>query len=256
MDHYLSMTAPLLHGENESPFSDVESPPINPNSTNKSNNTDITVTVDTASLKSKIVECRQRLVSGKMGFGVASTPGNCGHQDAKRMTTAPFVDSFDAELCRISDVLLNLRLSAESSAVAMLKQADVISHSKDMMEVSTLKSEAISLQSRIARIGQVTRDNISELTRIASEADSQLGTTSAVKANRCFESEPWVDSGSIVIFLSDIFSILRSVEESSDAKKDGKWVAPSSFERGEYIISISYENSYIHMYAQPSCYLL
>ena len=92
MDHYLSMTAPLLHGENESPFSDVESPPINPNSTNKSNNTDITVTVDTASLKSKIVECRQRLVSGKMGFSVASTPGNCGHQDAKRITTAPFVD--------------------------------------------------------------------------------------------------------------------------------------------------------------------
>ena len=235
MDHYLSMTAPLLHGENESPFSDVESPPINPNSTNKSNNTDITVTVDTASLKSKIVECPQRLVSGKMGFAVASTAGNCGHQDGKRMSTARFVDSFDAELCRISDVLLNLRLSAESSAVAMLKQADVISHSKDMMEVSTLKSEAISLQSRIARIGQVTRDNISELTRIASEADSQLGTTSAVKANHCFESEPWVDSGSIVIFLSDIFSILRSVEESSDAKKDGKWVAPSSFERGEYL---------------------
>ena len=256
MDHYLSMTAPLLHGENESPFSDVESPPINPNSTNKSNNTDITVTVDTASLKSKIVECRQRLVSGKMGFAVASTAGNCGHQGPRHMATAPFVDSFDAELCRISDVLLKIYVSAESSAVAMLKQADVISHSKDMMEVSTLKSEAISLQSRIARIGQVTRDNISELTRIALEADSQLGTTSAVKANRCFESEPWVDSGSIVIFLSDIFSILRSVEESSDAKKDGKWVAPSSFERGEYIISISYENSYIHMYAQPSCYLL
>ena len=250
------MTAPLLHGENESPFSDVESPAINPNSTNKSNNTDITVTVDTASLKSKIVECRQRLVSGKMGFAVASTAGNCGHQGARRMATAPFVDSFDAELCRISDVLLNLRLSAESSAMAMLKQADVLSHSKDMMEVSTLKSEAISLQTKVSTIGQVTRDNISELTRIALEADSQLGTTSAVKANRCFESEPWIDSGSIVIFLSDIFSILRSIEESSDAKKNGKWVAPSSFERGEYIISISYENSYIHMYAQPSCYLL
>lgn len=244
------MTTPLLLGENESPILDVESPPIKPNSmyTNNSNNdagNDIAVTVDTASLKSKIVECRQRLVSGKMGFAVASTAGNCGHQGARRMATAPFVDSFDAELCRISDVLLNLRLSAESSAVAMLKQADIISHSKDMMEVSTLKSEAISLQTKVSRIGQVTRDNISELTRIALEADSQLGTTSAVKANRCFESEPWVDSGSIVIFLSDIFSILRSIEESSDAKKDGKWVAPSSFERGEYIISISYVNSRI-----------
>ena len=218
MEQFQSMTTPLLHGENESPISDVESPPIKPNSTytNNSNNDDITLTVDTSSLKSKIAECRQRLVSGKMGFAVASTPGNCGHQGYFAMATAPFVDSFDAELCRISDVLLTLRLSVESSARAMLKQADIISHSKDMMEVSTLKSEAISLQSRIARIGQLTRENISELTRIALEADSQLGTTSAVKANRCFESEPWVDSGGIIIFLSDIiFSILRSVEESS-----------------------------------------
>ena len=56
-------------------------------------------------------------------------------------------------------------------------------------------------------------------------------TDAAAEADRYFGEEPWVDSGTIVILLSDIFSILRSAEESSNAK-EGKWVAPSSFERG------------------------
>lgn len=65
------------------------------------------------------------------------------------------------------------------------------------------------------------------------QADYKLGTSAVAEAERFFAKEPWADdvsSGHIVILLSDIFSILRDVEDAGEVK-DGKWVAPSSFER-------------------------
>ena len=126
---------------------------------------------------------------------------------------------------------------AESSAIALLKKADAIaqtdgsSEAVSNSEIINVKNEAISLQGRMLHLKQVSQQVAQELSRIASMADSQLGTDAVAEADRYFGEEPWVDSGTIVILLSDIFSILRSAEESSN-EKEGKWVAPSSFERG------------------------
>ena len=196
--------------------------------------------VDTSTLEVEIAQCRSRLISGEVGFALAtpSVGGKCGHTSAKDMATSPFVNSFHAEVERISNVLCNMHASAESSAMALLKKADAIAQSDSSSEavllateITNVKNEAISLQGRMLHLKQVSQQAAQELSRIASMADSQLGTDAVAEADRYFGEEPWVDSGTIVILLSDIFSILRSAEESSNAK-EGKWVAPSSFERG------------------------
>ena len=195
--------------------------------------------VDTSTLEVEIAQCRSRLISGEVGFALAtpSVGGKCGHTSAKDMATSPFVNSFHVEIERISNVLCNMHASAESSAMALLKKADAIaqnsssSEAVSVTEITNVKNEAISLQGRMLHLKQVSQQAAQELSRIASIADSQLGTDAVAEAGRYFGEEPWVDSGTIVILLSDIFSILRSAEESSNAK-EGKWVAPSSFERG------------------------
>ena len=195
--------------------------------------------VDTSALDEEIAQCRSRLISGEVGFALAtpSVGGKCGHTSAKDMATSPFVRSFHAEIERISNVLCNMHASAESSAMTLLKKADAIAQTDSSSEavsatdITNVKNEAISLQGRMLHLKQVSQQAALELSRIASMADSQLGTDAVAEAGRYFGEEPWVDSGTIVILLSDIFSILRSAEESSNAK-EGKWVAPSSFERG------------------------
>jgi len=149
------------------------------------------------------------------------------------------VEAYEKELRRTSDALRNLRQSAELSATALLKDADGLSRSnmdKDSLakELEEIKSDAVSLQGRVLRLKQSTKRNAEELTRIALEADSKLGTSAVAEAERWFANEPWADDvGTIVILLSDIFSILRDVEKKGK-DKDGQWVAPSSFERGLY----------------------
>ena len=194
--------------------------------------------VDTSTLEVEIAQCRRRLISGEVGISLAtpSVGGKCGHTSAKDMATSPFVHSFHVEVERISNVLCNMHASAESSAMALLKKADSIAQNSSSEAVSAtkitnVKNEAISLQGRMLHHKQVSQQAAQELSRIASMADSQLGTDAVAEAGRYFGEEPWVDSGTIIILLSDIFSILRSAEESSNAK-EGKWVAPSSFERG------------------------
>ena len=196
--------------------------------------------VDTSTLEVEIAQCRSRLISGEVGFASAtpSVGGKCGHTSAKDMATSPFVHSFHVEIERISNVLCNIHASAESSAMALLKKADAIaqtdgsSKAVSATEITNVKNEAISLQGRMLHLKQVSQQAAQELSRIASMADSQLGTDAVAEADRYFGEEPWVDSGTIVILLSDIFSILRSAEESSNEKEGKKWVAPSSFERG------------------------
>ena len=198
--------------------------------------------VDTSTLEVEIAQCRSRLISGEVGFASAtpSVGGKCGHTSAKDMATSPFVHSFHAEIERISNVLCKIHSSAESSAMALLKKADAIAQtdssskavSVSTSEITNVKNEAISLQGRMLHLKQVSQQAAQELSRIATIADSQLGTDAAAEADRYFGKEPWVDSGTIVILLSDIFSILRSAEESSNEKEGKKWVAPSSFERG------------------------
>jgi hypothetical protein len=204
------------------------------------------VAVATIALESEIEECYHHLSNREMHFAAASAAGNCSRQGgATKMAVSPFLDAFESEISRVSNALYNLLQSAESIAAALLKDANglMTKCSRKMMEPSALekelariKSEAVSLQDRVLRLKQIIRHNADELTRIALEADGKLGTAALDETERYFNKEPWTDdvsSGNIVMFLSDIFSIVRDIENSGK-DKDGKgWVAPSSFERGE-----------------------
>jgi len=202
------------------------------------------VAVATIALESEIEECHHRLMNREMHFGAASAAGNCSRrQGATKMAVSPFLEAFDSEIKRVSNALYNLLQSAESVAAALLKDANglMTKFSRKSMdpsalakELSRIKREGLSLQDRVLRLKQITRQNADELTRIALEADAKLGTAVLNETERYFQKEPWADdvsSGNIVIFLSDIFSILRDIEDSRK-EQDGKgWVAPSSFER-------------------------
>jgi hypothetical protein len=204
------------------------------------------VTVATIALESEIEECQHRLLNREMHFAAASAAGNCSRQGGTtKMAVSPFLEAFDSELKRVSDALYNLLQSAESVAAALLKDANGLmskSSRKSLdssalaKELARIKSEGISLQDRVLRLKQITRHNADELTRIALEADAKLGTAVLGETERYFQKEPWTDdvsSGNIVIFLSDIFSIVRDIENSAKEKDGEGWVAPSSFERGE-----------------------
>ena len=198
--------------------------------------------VASVALQAEMDECHQRLLSGEIHFA-AVVAGNCGHQGAKEMAISPFIEAYKTELYCISEALRNLHQSVELAAAALLKDADGLSR-RNMQadalakELAEIKRDATSLQGRVIRLKQVTRRNADELTRIALEADSMLGTAAHAEAERYFVKEPWADdviSGNIVILLSDIFSILRDIENTKK-EKDGKgWVAPDSFERGMFI---------------------
>ena len=198
--------------------------------------------------------CRQRLVSGEIGFASATSGSikKCGHKSTKDMATSPFIMAFTNDLDRLTRVLSELRTSAEKSACKLLTTANELSNDNAQSAAPgsaqsivhsaknlNIKNEAISLQGRMLQLKQVTRQNATELHRISSLADSQLGTDTKSEMERYLSKEPWVDNGSVVILLSDIFSILRNIEESKKKKKNGedgdkKWVAPSSFERGKF----------------------
>lgn len=202
------------------------------------------VTVATIALESEIEECQHRLLNREMHFAAASAAGNCSRQGgATKMAVAPFLEAFDSELRRVSDALYNLLQSAESIAAALLKDANGLmskSSRKSLdstalaKELARIKSEGISLQGKVIRLKQTTRHNADELTRIAMEAEAKLGISVWGETERYFQKEPWTDdvsSGNIVIFLSDIFSIVRDIENSEKEKGGEGWVAPSSFER-------------------------
>ena len=220
-----SLTSPLLNGENKQNW-DVESPyPV------KEDTSTSHIKVATAALETKIEESRRRLQSGQIGFASASVAGNCGHKGAKHMATSPFVDSFTAELKRVSNALQRQRQSTESTALVLLKEVDDLSRSKNISpDLSKVKNDANSIQSSALQLNQVANEVKNELIRISTEADQKLGTTSALEVDRYLTKDD-MSSGPILIILSDIYSIIRSIEESNVKKEDGKWVAPTSFER-------------------------
>lgn len=222
-----SLTSPLiLIGENNDTAKqnwDVESPQTKEDTSH--------IKVVTAALETKIEESRRRLQSGQIGFASASVAGNCGRQGAKHMATSPFIDSFTAELKRISNALKQQSKSTKSTALVLLKEVDGLSHSKNTSpDLSKVKNDASSIHSSALQLNQVANEVITELLSIANKADTKLGTTSALEVDRYLTKDD-MSSGTILILLSDIYSLIRSVEESNVKKDDGFWVAPSSFER-------------------------
>ena len=141
----------------------------------KSSSLSSAMSVASVALEAEIDECHQRLLSNEINFNALQL-GGCGHQGAKEMATSPFTDAFESELHRTSDALRNLRESAESTAAALLKDADGLSKTHASMEKSDCEKELVrvrgqakSLQLRVLTLKRVTRQNANELNRIALE---------------------------------------------------------------------------------------
>jgi len=198
-------------------------------------------TVASVALEAEIDECHQRLVSGEILMSTAALNTNT-NTNSRAIAIRSFVGAFEAELHRLGGVLSSKRSTIESSGEALLKDADGLSRRRDHgklpgnlveKECRSLRERASSLQTKTLKIVRYATTNQKEFSRIAFRADSKLGTSCKRESEREFSKSPWTDTGSsgyIVKLLSDIFSLIREIEEDAD-KKDGTWVAPQTFER-------------------------
>jgi len=200
--------------------------------------------VASVALQAEIDECQQRLLSGEILMSTAASnhKGASWNDSSREVVVQPFVEVFDRELRRLGGILSNLQLTTELSAEALLKDADGLSRRKEhgklsgsslAQEVDSLQQQAKNLQKQTLKRLKETMKNQNELQRLALKADSKLKTSCMDECEREFSKNPWSDSasaGHIVKLLSDIFSLIRKIEEDEE-EKDGKWVAPQSFER-------------------------
>lgn len=137
------------------------------------------LSVASVALSAEIDECHQRLLSNEINFNALQL-GGCGHQHAKEMATSPFTKAFEAELHRTSNGLRNLRESAESTAEALLKDADGLARRSDAgmqksereKELGRIQGQAKNLQGRVLMLKRVTKQNADELNRVALEVSS------------------------------------------------------------------------------------
>jgi len=203
--------------------------------------------VASVALEAEIDDCLQGIVSGEVLMSTAARMGTPGADawvtnSRSEVATKSFVEAFGRELYRLADTLSNQRRTVESSAEALLKDANGLSRVKESGKLSNrslqqkcknIRKQAIDLQTKTLKIMKEATKNRKELHRIALKADSKLRTTCVEEAERDFTKEPWTEMGSaghIVQLLSDIFSLVRDIEEDTKDKGD-TWVAPQSFER-------------------------
>jgi len=199
--------------------------------------------VASVALEAEIDECHTRLLSGEivMSNSSANNPGEWS-KSSREIAVKPFVDAFMKEIKRLEGIFNGKWSMVSANAEALLKDSDALARSRDKgtlsessidREVAALRKQARALQVQTLQVMKETTKNQKELNRIAMLADSKLGTSTVDELSREFVKEPWTDQGSsghIVKLLSDIFSLIREIEENAK-NKDGKWVAPQSFER-------------------------
>lgn len=187
-----------------------------------------------------------------------------------------FLQSFEAELNRVSYTLAHVGQDVEHDARALLNNTDVFSsanqdannNAAEARIVEDLRAKAKSLSLRSVQHYQQTEADAQEFRRLAARADAALGAKEAsLLVEARFESHPWnmldqAGNGTIIVLLSDIYTVIRDLEEQikslssgKDSEKNGttnagsekesdKWVAPSSFERITTKYWVGEENLY------------
>jgi len=171
-------------------------------------------------------------------------------QDGAELMQSPILQPFRkalvAELERVSTTLDALNHCTESHAKALLKNVDALSRRESRRsllsrssaksscvndEANKLRQEAVDLQAEVLSIREQTQHVAQQFTGIAQTADSKflLAKDSGCLAicERRMRSKPWTQesciSSNIVILLSDIFHILRSlVEEEEEEEEEDK----------------------------------
>lgn len=188
-----------------------------------------------------------------------------------------FLQSFEAELNRVSYTLAHVGQEVEHDARTLLNNADVFSNSANQDTndtaaeariVEDLRAKAKSLSLRSVQHYQQTEADAQEFRRLAARADAALGAKEAsLLVEARFESHPWnmldqAGNGTIIVLLSDIYTVIRDLEEqikllssgkdfetngttnAGSEKENDKWVAPSSFERITTKYWVGEENLY------------
>ena len=106
---------------------------------------------------------------------------------------------------RLAAILSNKSRTVESSAEALLKDADGLSRRKDLgklsksalkKELEQLRAQAKRLQNQTLRIIKEKAKNMDELLRISNKADAKLHTNCVEDSERFFSQEPWEDTAS------------------------------------------------------------
>ena len=198
--------------------------------------------IASVALEAEIDDCYHRLHSGGILMNTAaSNAEGYGNRTAHQIAVHPFIEAFDAEFNRLANVLTNHKDAIESSAEALLKNADGLLRSRDKMsdtavsnQLSETRRLATVLEDKTIRINAEAMKTEKELRRIAFLADTKLRTACVDQADRQFSKEPWVDkvsTGHVVKILSDIFSFIRDIEDKGRDKGAEEWKAPASFER-------------------------
>ena len=174
----------------------------------------------------------------------SSTTSNYNYNDGGG--SAGFVESYKAELDRISDALTTAGHGIESNARALLLHADVLarfSSSNDdsnaavaaaaaisttyntPSSIANLRTQAQSISNRSLQLHAQTKADTTEFRRIAALPNLLLGTNDSVNVDlssltdtRRLESDPWMldhSGGNVIVLLSDVYTVIRELEAKS-----------------------------------------
>jgi SPX domain protein involved in polyphosphate accumulation len=198
--------------------------------------------IASVALEAEIDDCYHRLHSGDILMNTAASDAEgYGNRTAHQIAVHPFIEAIDAEINRLANVLANHKDAIESSAEALLKNADGLLRRRDKMsdtavsnQLSETRRLATILENKTICINAEAMKTEKEFRRIVFLADTKLGTVCVDQAELQFSKKPWVDkvsTGHVVKILSDIFSFIRDIEDRGKDKGAEEWKAPASFER-------------------------
>ena len=146
-----------------------------------------------------------------------------------------FVITFEKELSRIVDYVVEQRSSQELSAKMLLNSMTSLVESTDgsnsMLSKDVLQGNRNQADKQVMSclaLQHFTKKNAEILKAVAQKADMELGT-SCGSMFRC-KASSFGQHYLLVAVFSDIYAALRAAE-THQRQQDGKWVAPASFER-------------------------
>lgn len=143
-----------------------------------------------------------------------------------------FIEMFQTELSRVTTYIKGQQDSQELSAKAFLSNIDTIVSSSGGDIRTTLRLQAEDLVKASLQLQRFITRNQAVLQDIATYANEVLGTSCVTMLQRRFTMVPWKGPNSaLVVVLSDIYEVIRAVEQQSQSADQEKWEAPSSFER-------------------------
>lgn len=185
-------------------------------------------------LYSEISSARKRIANGHVALSDATT------NDNGVSATSAFLELWETEVNRIGDFLQAQQHNLEFSAKALLTNVEAAlgkvtrgeGNSADTDKIQTWRNKTDELVEACRSLTSFATHNKQILQEIGTYADEKLPTACGTQLQRRFGQTPWKTgpNSSLIVVLSDVYSILRAAEDASKANGD-EWVAPECFER-------------------------